>query len=101
MGYIDILRSPAIQGFNGTDAQLFSAVKKAAQEQVGHGISKEYYNKQFGYKGLASAKTIRAAVRNAKYMTGGFSKANMTRGLHVYWAKKKAEKEALAAEDDK
>lgn len=100
MGYIDVLRSSTIQGFTGTDAELFKAVKAAAKEQVGHGISKEYYNKQFGFKGVATAKSIRAAVRNAKYGKGGFSKANMQKGLKVYWAKKAAEKAALAEADE-
>lgn len=100
MGYIDVLRSTDIQNFTGTDAELFRAVKAAAKAQVGHGISKEYFNKQFGYKGVATASTIRAAVRNAKYGKGGFSKANMQKGLKVYWAKKDAEKSVLAEEDE-
>lgn len=99
MGYIDILRSSAIQNFKGTDAELFKAVKAAAKAQVGHGISAEYFNKQFGFKGVATAKTIRAAVRNAKFGRGGFSKANMQKGLKIYWAKKNAEKEVLAADE--
>lgn len=100
MGYIDVLRSSDIQGFIGSDRELFSKVKAAAKAQVGHGISKEYYNKQFGYKGVATVSSIRATVRNAKYGKGGFSKANIQKGLKAYLAKKAAEKAVLAEDDN-
>lgn len=96
----EILKSTKVQRFSGSNQKLFEYVQKLAKENVGHGISAEYYATHFEFGGLINPSNIGAIVKNAKYNRGAFAKQHMQLGLKIYWAKKKAEK-AIRAEVEK
>lgn len=96
-GLNEILKSVSVQRFSGSNKQLFEYVKKLAYENVGHGISAEYYATRFEFGGMINPSNIGGLVKAAKYNRGCFSRSHMRTGLKIYWAKKKAEKEAKAS----
>lgn len=100
MSLNEILQLKEVQRFSGSNAQLFAYVKKLAKENVGHGISVEYFATRFEFGGTINQSNIGALVKNAKYHRGAFAKKHMQIGLKIYWAKKKIAKQ-IAEEESK
>lgn len=90
MNLSEILQSKEVQRFSGSDAELFKFVKKLAHENVGHGISPEYWATRFEFGGLINQSNIGCVVKNAKYHRGAFAKRKMLNGCKIYWAKRHA-----------
>ena len=96
-----ILVSKEIQHFTGSNAQLYRKVVSLAKEQVGHGISAEYFNSRFGLHGTITPDMLKQMVKAAPFWKGCFSKKNMNLGLKHYQQrqallkKQKAEKEKI------
>ena len=80
----DILVSPKIQKFNGSDEALYDKVVAMAEQNVGHGISAEYFNSRFGLTGTITPVMLRKMVKSAPYWKGCFSKGDMALGLRHY-----------------
>ena len=97
----DILVSPKIQKFKGSDEALYNKVVAMAEQNVGHGISAEYFNSRFGLTGTITPEMLRKMVKSAPFWAGCFSKKNMDLGLQHYrqrqalLKRQKAEKEEL------
>lgn len=80
MNLKEILKLKEVRKFSGSNKVLLKLVKQLAKENVGHGISKEYYETRFE-TGTINANNIDVLIKNANKSTAYFNLGYMRRCL--------------------